>query len=184
MLRRTPFLLHKDLPMDATFTLRSEAAGTIPLSVLDFLEQTQVSYEILWHKRDADAQHTAAHTHTPRLEFAKTVVVRAGEQEFLLLLPAHHHVNTDLVAQALDVPAVHLVPESRLSQLFPDCQVGAQPPFGTLYGLPVIVAAPMALDEQITFNAGSHDCAVRLRYADFERIEKPRVINFSAKNTA
>jgi Ala-tRNA(Pro) deacylase len=155
----------------------------VPGWLLERLDETEVRYQVIQHKRIYTAQEAAADTHTPRLEFAKTLIVRAGAQEVMLVLPAHHRVMLHRVAEAMWAQHAELVAESRLLELFPDCEIGAMPPFGKHYDLPVIVAAPMTIDEFITSNAGSHDCAIRMRYADYERLEHPRAVNFSTKGS-
>ena len=145
------------------------------------LDRAGVLYEIIAHKRDSSARETAVDTNTGRLEFAKSVVVKVGVRNALLILPAHHRVELARVAYAFGVAEAQLVAEKQLAALFPDCEIGAQPPFGDHYHMPVVVAAAMALDEWITFNACSHECAVRMRYEDFERMVHPRVVNFSVR---
>jgi Ala-tRNA(Pro) deacylase len=160
---------------------QEDPLAMVPEWLLTMLDDADVGYQVIQHRRDYTAEETAADTHTPRLEFAKTVLVRAGTQEVMLVLPAHHRVLLERVAEAMWAQHAELVTENRLFERFPDCEVGAVPPFGGHYSLPVIVAAPLAMDEHITFNAGSHDCAIRMRYVDFERLVRPRAVNFSAK---
>jgi Ala-tRNA(Pro) deacylase len=157
----------------------SPSPSTMPNALAGLLEQMGIPHDVIWHKVDFSAQQTAHDTHTPRTAFAKVVVAAAGEQEVMLVLPANHDVVLERVAEAMGTPTACLVSEQRLAELFPDCEIGAQPPFGAQYGLPVLVAAPLALDERITFNAGTHACAFRMRYADYERMERPRVVDFS-----
>jgi Ala-tRNA(Pro) deacylase len=149
--------------------------------LLYLLDAARVEYEVITHNFDSTAIETAADTHTPRLEFAKTIVVEADRKYLLAVLPAHHKIDLDALAKALDLRHVSLVPESLLLKLFPDCAPGTTPPFGAYYHMPVIVAAPMAMDKHITFNAGSHVVAIRMSYADFERLVHPRVVAFSQK---
>jgi Ala-tRNA(Pro) deacylase len=153
----------------------------IPDRILAFLNQTTNRYAIIMHRRDYTAREAAADTYTPNLEFAKTVVLRIDEGFALAVLPAHHRIDMEKLRSALEATQIDLASEATIRELFPNCEVGAEPPLGNLYGLPVIVSAAMALDENITFNAGTHDCAIQMRYADFERLVKPRVINFSIK---
>jgi Ala-tRNA(Pro) deacylase len=153
----------------------------IPDRISAFLNKNVSGYAIIVHRRDFTARQTATDTHTPNLEFAKTVVLQIDQGFAIAVLPAHHRIELERVRAALETTQIDLASEAMIRELFPDCDVGAEPPLGNLYGLPVIVSAAMALDENITFNAGTHDCAIQMRYAEFERLVKPRVINFSNK---
>ena len=113
-------------------------------------------------------------------EMAKTVVLRAGEhgrKTILAVLPGPKHVNLDKLAAALEEP-VRLATELEFSELFPDCELGAMPPFGLLYDLPVYVDESLARDKEVVFNAGTHRDAVRMAYEDFVRLAKPKICAF------
>lgn len=147
--------------------------------LLNYLDEQKVEYHLLPHPTDFTAQRTAADTHTPGREFAKPVILEVGERQptyVMVVMPAPHKVN---MAKARERFGDHtaLAPEPKLVELFPDCELGAEPPLGQLYGLPVYVAPSLAEDEWITFNAGTHEEAVRIRYADFERLARPEVID-------
>lgn len=137
------------------------------------LEESAVQYEVLHHKRDFLAQETAHDTHTPGAAFAKSVVLTAGERSALAVIPAPDHVDLDKAADALGADEAELADEARMAMLFPDCEVGAEPALGNLYGLPVLVDPTLSENEYITFNAGSHEEAVRLRYRDYKRMARP-----------
>lgn len=158
-----------------------QAISFIPRWLIAMLNTNKVEYEVIPHEFDRSAAETAKDTHTARLEFAKTIVVKAGAKHVLAVLPAHHRIDLDKIAEAFGLQHAELVHETQLLELFPDCAPGTTPPFGNYYGMPVLVAAAMAMDENITFNAGSHVVAIRMSYADFERIVHPRVVAFSAK---
>ncbi len=98
----------------------------------------------------------------------------------LAILPAPNHVRLDKLAAKVGKP-VRLATEQEFSSLFPDCELGAMPPFGSLYNLPVYVDESLAVDEAIVFNAGTHRDAVRMRYDDFVRLAKPKVCSFVQK---
>lgn len=151
-----------------------------PSAVTSFLDKHQIPYRQIPHSQDFTSQETAAHTKTKGREFAKTVVLRVGTGFALAVLPAHHRIDFDALRLWLNAREIRLATEQEMQQLFPDCEVGAEPPLGTLYELPVYVSPHIAGDEEITFNAGSHEEAIRMKYADFARITKPSVIHFSA----
>ena len=113
-------------------------------------------------------------------ELAKTVVLLVGEEMILAVLPAPNRVRLDKLAAEVGNP-VRLATEQEFSSLFPDCELGAMPPFGSLYNLPVYVDESLAADEAIVFNAGTHRDAIRMRYDDFVRLTKPRVCSFGQK---
>ncbi len=137
------------------------------------LEQSRIDYEVIHHERDFLAQETAHDTHTPGASFAKAVVVVAGEQSALAVIPAPDRVDLGKAADALGAREAELADEERMAELFPDCEVGAEPAFGNLYGIPVFVDPALSEHEYITFNAGTHEEAVRIRYADYKRAVRP-----------
>lgn len=145
----------------------------------NLLDQNKVEHEVVCHRRDYTALETAADSHTPGIEFAKSVVVSVDGKSALAVLPAHHIVDERKLAHALGARRVRLAPEETIQALFPDCELGAEPPFGNLYGLPVYLSEAMAGDARITFNAGSHESVVRMSMADFRRLAGPQVLDFS-----
>ena len=144
-----------------------------------FLEDRHVDYQTLQHVVDFTAQETAADTHTPGVEFAKTVLIEVDGRPALAVLPAHHKVDTERLRTALGAHDVHLADELTMGELCPDCDAGAIPPFGNLYDLPVFLSEAMTEDEKITFNAGTHRTALRMRFKDYEDLVHPRVVDFS-----
>ncbi len=143
----------------------------------EFLEANNVPYETLHHPEDVRARDTALDTGTPPSEFAKTVFVCVDSEYAMAVLPADHFVSERALEQSLDADHVRLASESQFSELCPDCEVGAAPPFGNLYDLPTYVSPALARDEQITFNAGTHQDAIRMSYADFARLVSPTVVH-------
>ena len=142
----------------------------------EFLEENGVDYEVIHHKTDYRARETARDTHTPQGEFAKSVFLLIDDQHAMAVVPASRDVAIGKLRDAVGAGEVRLASEDEFERLCPDCEVGAAPPFGNLYDLPVYVSKSLAADEQITFNAGSHSEAVRMSYRDFERLVKPRVL--------
>jgi Ala-tRNA(Pro) deacylase len=127
------------------------------------------------------AHNVAMATHAPDREMAKTLVVQAGKQKWLAVLRADCRIDQRLLRHALETHSIHFVSEEELETLFPNCEVGAMPPFGNLYGLPVIVDKSLAEDEEIIFNACTHTESVRMKFEDFERLVKPMVMEFAAQ---
>lgn len=147
--------------------------------VQTLLDQHKVAYETIHHVTDYTAMETAQHTHTPGSQFAKAVVVRVGEGHAMAVLPAHQMVDLERLGEVLGHREVEFASEDELGKLCPDCEVGAVPPFGNLYDLPVVASPLLAEHDQITVVAGGHSDVIRLAYRDFEALVKPRVAEFS-----
>ena len=144
-----------------------------------YLEQNNAPYEVILHEEAYTSQELAQALHTPGNEFAKVVVVKANGTYRLAVLPASRRIDLEALKKAWNTGAVALASEQEIKDLFPEAEIGAMPPFGNLYNIEVWVDASLTRDEYITFNAGTHYNAVRMRYRDFERIGRPRVDCFS-----
>ena len=152
----------------------------MPITKLkEYLEQHGVPYEIVTHAPAFTAQRTADSAHIKGKELAKTVMIRIDGGLAMAVLPASYKINLELLQDLLGAQDVALASEAEFMDKFPDCEVGAMPPFGNLYGLPVYVAEKLTEDETIAFNACSHTELLRLAYADYERLVQPRVLSFS-----
>jgi len=143
------------------------------------LDESRVPYEVLHHAPEFTAQETAADTHTPGREFAKVVIIQADGRPVMLVLPAHHRVDYHKVNAALGATEVSIATEEQLRGFFPDCEVGAEPPFGHLYGLSAWMSEAMRGDRHVTFNAGTHEDVIRMKFDDFVRLANPRFADFS-----
>ena len=107
------------------------------------------------------------------------LMVKVDGKMAMAVLPASYQVDLDLMKNAVGAQTVEIAPEAEFEGMFPECEVGAMPPFGNLYGMDVFAAKRLAEDEEIVFNAGSHIELIRLAYADFERLVQPTVLAFS-----
>jgi len=145
----------------------------------EFLDKEKVKYVTMKHSEAFTAQEIAASAHVPGKEMAKTVVVKLDGKMALAVLPASKKVDFQALREVAGAGHAGLATEDEFRELFPDCDLGAMPPFGNLYGMPVYVTGSLAEDEEIAFNAGSHTELIRLRYRDFERLVKPKVARFS-----
>jgi Ala-tRNA(Pro) deacylase len=145
------------------------------MKIQDYLSQKGVSFTTHQHPPAYTAQEVAAEEHVSGKIMAKTVVVKAGEKYVMCVLPACYMLDMDKVAKAVKAKSVRLADESELADMFPDSEVGAEPPFGNLYDLPTIVDAQLAQDEEIVFQADTHRDAVRMRYADYASLVSPSV---------
>jgi Ala-tRNA(Pro) deacylase len=145
----------------------------------DFLDEHQVKYVVISHSRAFTTQEIAAATHIPGKELAKTVIVDIDGKTAMAVVPGSQKVDLALLRDALGAEQVTLAKEAAFKDRFPECDLGAMPPFGNLYGMPVYVADSLTEDEEIAFNAGSHDQLVKLAYRDFERLVQPEVMRFA-----
>ncbi len=141
-----------------------------------FLKDEGVKYEVIKHPTAYTAAEEAAVSHISGYEWAKTVIFFTKEDEAIMaVLPASYHVNSEKLKKLVGAGKLRLAEESEFAGLYPNCEPGAMPPLGNLYGQRVFVDERLAEDETIVFNAGNHTEAVRMRYADFERLVKPLV---------
>jgi Ala-tRNA(Pro) deacylase len=145
----------------------------------EFLDENQVKYVVISHSRAFTTQEIAAATHIPGQELAKAVIVEIDGTMAMAVVPGSQKVDLDLLRDAVGAKEVTLAKESAFKDRFPECDLGAMPPFGNLYGMPVYVADSLTEDEEIAFNAGSHTQLVKLGYRDFERLVQPRVMHFA-----
>ena len=146
----------------------------------EFLDSHQIKYVIIGHSPAYTAQEIAASAHVSGKELAKTVVVKIDDKLAMAVLPASYQVDFDLLQEAAGARQVDLATEEEFRNRFPECELGAMPPFGNLYEMEVYVAEGLAEDEEIAFNAGSHTELLRLAYDDFQRLVEPRVVKFSS----
>lgn len=143
------------------------------------LEDNRIIHEVMHHRPDYTAQETAEDTHTPGRDFAKVVVVNADGSPSMLILPADHQIDFAKLRQSLDAESVRLATEDEMRATFTDCDTGAEPPFGNLYGMPVFVSTAFQPDQHITFNAGNHEDVIRMSYRDYDRLVGPKRLDFS-----
>lgn len=155
----------------------------IPSSVTKYLEQSGVPYSVIEHPAAYTAQEEAAVTRVPGNEWAKAVVCIADSQPLIAVLPAPYVVDLKRLREAVGAREVRLASESEIQPLYADCELGAMPPFGSLYGQRVIVDTRITSDPEIVFNGGSHRDAIRMQYRDFKKLVKPTVAAFSAMTT-
>ena len=145
------------------------------------LDEHKTKYISINHWPAYTARETAASTFVPRNEFAKTVIVDLDGTEVMAVVPASRHVDTEALRKLAGANEARLATEDEFSSLFPDCEVGAMPPFGSLYGIPVYVDEEVTEVDDLCFNAGSHDQIMRMECADFLELEKPTRGSFAIK---
>lgn len=150
----------------------------IPASIQHYLQRNRVLYERYWHPRAVTAQELAQVLHVSGWRVAKSVIVMADRQPWIFVVPAAGTLDLTRVRELLGARTVRLASEREFRDRFPDCEVGAEPPFGELYGLPVAVDETLSLTEHLLFRAGSHEEAVEMRFQDFATLEWPLVASF------
>jgi Ala-tRNA(Pro) deacylase len=147
----------------------------IAQNVADLLKSSGIAFEILKHPQAFTAQEVAATVHVTGKEIAKTIVVNVDGKFAMVVIPAPHKVSLKLLKELLGAKEVRLASEAELTQLFPDCELGAMPPFGNLYDMPVYISTSLKDRKEVIFNACTHTELIKISYADFERLVQPRV---------
>ena len=147
----------------------------------DFLDSKNIKYVVIHHSPAFTAREVAVSAHIPRSEVAKTVVVKTDGTPAMVVLPATQMVDFGDLKNALGVNSVVLATEAEFNILFPDCEIGAMPPFGNLFGIDVIAAHSLREDQDIAFNGGTHREVVKMAYKDFELLVNPRILKFTAE---
>jgi Ala-tRNA(Pro) deacylase len=147
--------------------------------IKEYLDQENIKYAIITHSPAYTAQEIAASAHIPGKLLAKTVVIKLDGKLAMAVLPASLKVDLEHLAELTESRTVELATEKEFMNQFPDCEVGAMPPFGHLYGMPVFVADELAEDQVIAFNAGTHSQLIQMAYHDFVRLVRPRILEFA-----
>ncbi|MGA2856466.1 MAG: YbaK/EbsC family protein [Candidatus Sulfotelmatobacter sp.] len=157
----------------------------MPLTKLrEFLDSHNVKYMVVSHSVAYTAQGIAALVHLSGKKLAKTVMVRIDGKLAMAVVPASFHVDLDLLRTAAGAQTVEIATEKEFKDAFPDCETGAMPPFGNLYGMAVYADASFSQNEEITFNAGTHRELVRMAWADVVRLVNPKVVNLTHRSLA
>ena len=143
--------------------------------LMKYLREHSIPFETHTHPGAYTAQEVAAALHFSGHRLAKVVMVWADQTMVMLVVPASGRVNLSGTAKLLQAKKVWLATEGEFSQHFPDCLVGAMPPFGNLYDLPVYVDRALTEHPEIIFRVGTYTESMRIGYADFERLAEPVV---------
>lgn len=149
-----------------------------------YLRQQRVDFDVQEHRTAFTAQEIAQAEHVPGKLVAKSVVIWADGGLILLVLPATFQVDFPRLNQTIGAKATRLAHEPEFADAFPDCEVGAMPPFGNLYDLPVYVDKSLTEDATIVFPAGTYTETMSVEYADYERLVKPTIVEFARRRSA
>lgn len=154
---------------------------SIALKLKRCLEEQRVPHAVMRHPARYTAPEVAQALHVPGREVAKVVILKTDSGFAMAVLPSDRIVDLDAFASATGARYAVLASEEEFEDLFPDCEPGSMPPFGNLYGVPVFADKSLALDEEIVFEAGNHEEAVRMAYGDFVRVVRPTSADFARR---
>ncbi len=144
----------------------------------EYLDSHKVKYATISHAPAYTAGEIAAEAHISGKELAKTVMVKLDGKLAMAVLPADCKIDFQLLKEVTGANRVELAHEQEFKDRFPDCEVGAMPPFGNLYDMDVYVEEALSWDDEIGFNAGTHSEIVKLAYKDYENLVHPKVVHF------
>jgi Ala-tRNA(Pro) deacylase len=142
----------------------------------EYLDEQNVRYVLMKHSPAFTAQEVAAAAHVPGQEMAKTVVVKLDGEMALVVLPATEMIRMNHLKEETGAGQAELASEDEFKSRFPDCEVGAMPPFGNLYDMRTLVEESLTEDQDIAFNAGTHTELIRMAYSDFAELVRPEIL--------
>jgi len=149
------------------------------MNVRQYLDQSRKHFDVLMHLETYSAMGIARAIHIPGDEVAKPVILKADGHYVMVVIPATYRIDLDKAREAFHVRALELAPETDFSRLFPDCERGARPPFGSQYGMPTVVDEALTRDERIVFEGNSHREAYRMSFEEFDELERPRMADIA-----
>jgi Ala-tRNA(Pro) deacylase len=145
------------------------------------LKKNNIRYKTFKHQEAYTAQEIAAAMHVPGKDLAKVVMVKSKDRYIMAVVPASWRIDFNKLKDVLHEKDVRLATEEEFKSVFPDCEAGAEPPFGNLYNIDTYVDKSLAKDDHIFFNAGNHYETVVMDYNDYTNIVKPRVADFAVQ---
>ena len=148
------------------------------MNLQSLLDDMGVQYRVSHHPTVYTAQMLAEAEHVPGRKVIKPVVIEADGEFVMCALPACYRVDLGELKDQLQASEVRLVEEPRLSELFPDCELGAVPPIGRMYGMTTLMDESLVADDHVTFQAGTHADAVTMSLAEYRRVAQPEMAHF------
>lgn len=148
------------------------------MNLQSYLDEMGIPYRLLRHDTAYTAQDLAAREHLSGQKVIKPVVVQADGKFVMCALPASYRIDFNELREQLDAMEVRLVSEPLLAQLCPECQLGAEPPIGRLFGIPTLMDESVLVDDTVTFQAGTHQDAVSMSLADYRKVAQPEIGHF------
>jgi Ala-tRNA(Pro) deacylase len=149
------------------------------MDVTEFLKKAGVKYKVSKHKPAFSAQTMAAVVHEPGKYVAKPVIVKVDGQYVMCVLAACFKIDLKELKKQMKAKSVELVGEKQMGELFGDCELGAEPPFGNLYDMPTIMDKALEKDDHILFQGGTHEKAISMNMADYRKLVSPKILEFS-----
>jgi len=147
--------------------------------LLEYLEENNVDFELVDHPNAYAATDVAVKSGVPGRRFVKTGLLKLDGEMAMAVLPADSKVDFHLLRETARAETITLALEDEFEEMFPDCELGAMPPFGHLYGMEVYVAGSLLNAGTISFNAGTHQEILTMPFVDFERLVEPHVGYFT-----
>lgn len=144
-----------------------------------YLCEKHIGYQILQHSLAYTAMETAGAQHVPGKQLIKSVIVKADNKYIMCVLSSNHMVNFNKLKKITNATEIYLANETEIESLFPEIDIGAEPPFGELFGLDVFVDRAVAENDEIVFNAGTHTDAIKIKYEDFAKLTKSKLVSFT-----
>jgi Ala-tRNA(Pro) deacylase len=154
------------------------------MDVTGFLKKAGVKYKVSKHKPAFSAQTMAAVIHEPGKFVAKPVIVKVDGQYVMCVLAASYKIDLKALKKQVKAKSVELVGEEQMGELFGDCELGAEPPFGNLYNMPTIMDKSLEKDDHIMFQGGTHEKAISMNMADYRKLVSPKILEFSYHATS
>ena len=145
------------------------------MNIQSYLDEMGVAYRLSHHPMAYTAQDLASVEHVPGRQVIKAVVVKADGRFVMCALPASHRIDLGALREQLEAEDVKLAEEQKLSELFPDCELGAEPPIGRLYNMPTLMDESLTADSRVTFQAGTHRDAITMSLAEYRRVAQPEM---------
>lgn len=149
------------------------------MDLRSYLDEMGINYQWSHHDPAYTAQDLAMKEHVPGKRVIKPVIVRADGRFVICALPASSYVDIDTLRKELNVQDARLADEDEFASVFKDCERGAEPPIGGLFGLPTVVDDSLLGQEMVTFQAGTHADAVTMRTADYLKAAHPMTAHFA-----
>ncbi len=152
---------------------------TLDKKTKNYLKEKHVGYQIMQHSLAYTAMEIAGAQHVPGKQMIKSVIVKANNRNIMCVLCSTHLINFTKLKKILNVDDLYLANENEIESLFPDIEIGAEPPFGDLFGLEVYIDRAVSENDDIVFNAGTHTETIKMRYSDFAHLARAKTENFS-----
>lgn len=144
----------------------------------EFLNDNNIKYTTIQHSPAYTAQEIAAMAHIHGKQLAKTVIIKKDGKLAMAVLPANYYVDVEVLKKATKANSLTIASEEEFKDAFPECEIGAMPPFGNLYNMETFVEDSLSENKEIVFNAGTHTELIKISFEDFVKLVKPKLLSF------